>query len=223
MFRVIAFDVYGTLFDITSLCDHVSTIIGIRDPGAFVSIWRSKQLEYTLLLSLMGRFDDFRSVTMRSLKYVMKQYGLGDREDLLESLLDGWLNLRPYRDTLEAIPRIAERYLVVALTNGTREMVEELLRRSGLEKHFREIISASDVRIYKPSPFVYRAIERMGVKAGETLMVSSNPWDVAGAINAGLQACYVNRREAPMEELDLKPHIVVKNLSQLAEILAGLS
>lgn len=223
MFRVIAFDVYGTLFDITSLHDHVSKITGIRDPSSFVNTWRSKQLEYMLLLSLMGRFEDFRSVTMRSLKYVMKQYGLGDREDLIEDLLNGWLNLRPYRDTLEAVPRIAEKYLVVALTNGTREMVGELLRRSGLEKHFREIISASDARIYKPSPLVYRAIEKIGVKAGETLMVSSNPWDVAGAINAGLQGCYINRWGAPMEELDLKPHIVVKNLSQLAEILAGLS
>lgn len=221
--RAIAFDIYGTLFDITSLRDRVSMITGVRDPDSFISTWRSKQLEYTFLLSLMGRFEDFRSVTMRSLKYVMKQYGLGDREDLLEDLLDGWLSLRPYRDTLEAIPRIAERYLVVALTNGTREMVEELLRRSGLEKHFREIISASDVRTYKPSPLVYRAIERIGVKVGETLMVSSNPWDVAGAINAGLQACYVNRRDAPMEELDLKPQIVVKNLSQLAEILVELS
>ena len=220
--KLIAFDVYGTLFDVSSLRDHVSRYLDIEDIDSFLNTWRSKQIEYSFLVSLMGWFEDFRSITLRALKYSLKLHGVKYDSVLLENLMDGWNSLKPFQDTVEAIPKLSERVSLVTLTNGTREMISSLLGRWGLDRYFREFLSVTDVKIYKPDPLVYKMVERLGVELEEALMVSSNPWDVAGAVNAGMATCFLNRRNVPIEELDLKPHIEVRSLNQLVERLDNI-
>lgn len=216
---VLAFDIYGTLFDLGSLVEEARGLV--PDPAGFVAMWRSKQLEYALLLSMMGRYEKFRVVTERALRYVNKSRGLGLGEAELRRLLEAWLRLRPHPDVPKALPKLASRYTVVALTNGDVDMVDELLRNAGIRHHFAAIFSAEEAGVYKPSPRMYSLVARLGVQLGEVALVSSNPWDAAGAANAGLVAVYVNRHGLPPEELDAAPHLVVGDLEELAAALLG--
>ncbi|MCU7788884.1 haloacid dehalogenase type II [Pyrobaculum sp. 3827-6] len=217
--RVLAFDVYGTLFDLGSLVEAARGVA--PDPAGFVAMWRSKQLEYALLLSMMGRYERFRVVTERALRYVNRRLGLGLGEAEVQRLLEAWLRLRPHPDVPGALARLASRYTVVALTNGDVDMVDELLRGAGVRHHFAAILSAEEAGVFKPSPRVYGLVARLGVQLGEVALVSSNPWDAAGAANAGLKAVYVNRHGLPPEELDAAPHLVVRDLEELAAALLG--
>ncbi len=218
--RLIAFDVYGTLFDVSSLRDHVARALGGSvDPDAFLDTWRLKQIEYSFLVSLMGWFEDFKSITVRALKYTLKFHGLKESSNLIDSLIRGWGELKPYSDTVRVIPRLSERFRLATLTNGSRDAISSLLDRWGLKGYFTDFLSVTDVKIYKPSPKVYRLVERLGFSISQTLMVSSNPWDVAGAVNAGMRVCYLNRRGLPLEELGLEPDIEVGSLDELYGIL----
>lgn len=210
---VLAFDIYGTLYDLASLAEAVRGLV--PDPVGFVELWRAKQLEYALLLSVMGRYESFRSVTERALRYTIKRLGLGLKEREIEMLMEAWLRLKPYPDAARSLPRLAKRHKLVALTNGDRDMVDALLRNTGLRAHFAEILSAEEVGVFKPSPKIYGLASRLG----DAALVSSNPWDVAGALNAGLKAIYLNRRGLPTEELGPEPALVVRDLDELADAL----
>lgn len=193
----LAFDVYGTLFDVNSLVEE------LKDPD-LVGRWRRKQLEYTWLLTAMGRFESFWEVTRKALIHAAKE--LGVRVDT-DRAMRAWLNLKPFEDAVKALPKINDRKLV--LTNGDEWMVRELLRNSGLSDYVDGIVSAERVRKYKPAVEVYRL-------AGEATFVSSNPWDVAGAHNAGLPVIYVNRHNQELEEIDPGGKIrVVRSLEEL--------
>jgi 2-haloacid dehalogenase len=127
---VLAFDIYGTLYDLASLAEAARGLV--PDPVGFVELWRAKQLEYALLLSVMGRYESFRSVTERALRYTIKRLGLGLKEREIEILMEAWLRLKPYPDAARSLPRLAKRHKLVALTNGDRDMVDALLRNTGL-------------------------------------------------------------------------------------------
>jgi len=194
-----AFDVYGTLFDVNSIVDEIKDIELVKE-------WRRKQLEYTWLLTIMGRYESFWEITRKALIYTMKKFNVSIDVD---KAMKTWLNLTPYEDVVEALSKINARK--VTLTNGDEWMIRELLRNSNLLGYFDEIITAEKVKKYKPAKDVYKLVEG-------AIFISSNPWDIAGARNAGLQAIYVNRYGYNLEEIDIKDKIkIIKSLKELVK------
>ncbi len=210
----IVFDMYGTLVDVgavAAVCKEVAP-----DPIAFNTHWRAKQLEYTFLRSLMGRYRDFWKVTEEALKFTIERFAIQVTPEQRKRLMDAWLHPTPYPEVADALPRLKEKYLLAILSNGTAKMLLTGLDRTGLRQYFRRILSTDSVKLYKPSPKVYQlALKHMPLKKGEILFVSSNSFDVAGAKNFGFKVCWINRTGIPLDPLGAKPHLIVRSFDDL--------
>jgi 2-haloacid dehalogenase len=211
--RGYVFDAYGTLFDVHSVVEAGRAITS--DPAALSIMWRQKQLEYTWLRSLMGRYADFWLVTEAALRYTIRRLGLVASEDEVRRLMDAYLSLACFPEVKPALARLAGRPRAV-LSNGAPSMLAAAVRSSGLATSLEHVISVDRVKTYKPSPLVYAlGPEVLGVAAGELLFVSSNGWDVAGAKAFGYQVAWCNRTGAPEEALGVGADLVVDALDQL--------
>jgi 2-haloacid dehalogenase len=215
----LVFDLYGTLLEIASVGRAAAAVTD--EPGPFVDLWRQKQLEYTWLRSLMGRYVDFWSVTGDALDYTLERRGVEVDTGGRERLLRAWLDVAPYPEVADALARLAPRTLAV-LSNGNPPMLEDGLAAGGLTKAIAHVISVHELSIYKPHPSVYALAGRdLGLPPERMLFVSSNPWDVAGARSFGLPVAWVNRTGVPMERLGVTPDLVVTGLDELARAVAG--
>ena len=210
----LVFDLYGTLLEVASVgraCGEVA-----EQPAALVELWRQKQLEYTWLRSLMGRYQDFWAVTGDALDYALDRLGLAVDAAGRARLLDAWLDVRPYPEVPAALDALEPRRLAV-LSNGSPRMLEEGLRAAGLRDRMTAVISVAEVEIFKPHPSVYALAEKtLGLPPDRLLFVSSNAWDAAGAKSYGLRVAWVNRVGAPGERLGAPPDLVVADLAELA-------
>ena len=210
----IVFDMYGTIVDlgaVASVCNEVTP-----DPLAFNTLWRAKQLEYTFLRSLMGRYRDFWKVTEEALEFTIQRFAIQVSSEQRRHLMDAWLHPSPYLEVAAALPRLKEKYLLAILSNGTAKMLLTGLDRSRIKQNFRWIMSADSVRLYKPSPKVYQiALKRMQLKKGEILFVSSNSFDVSGAKNFGFKVCWISRSGVLLDPLGPKPDLVVRSFDDL--------
>jgi 2-haloacid dehalogenase len=211
--RGYVFDAYGTLFDVHSVVEAGRAITS--DPAALSTMWRQKQLEYTWLRALMGRYADFWLVTEAALRHTIRRLGLVASEDEVRRLMDAYLSLACFPEVKAALARLAGRPRAV-LSNGAPSMLAAAVRSSGLATSLEHVISVDRVKTYKPSPLVYAlGPEVLGVAAGELLFVSSNGWDVAGAKAFGYRVAWCNRTGSPQEELGVVPDLVVDALDQL--------
>ncbi len=211
--RAYVFDAYGTLFDVHSVIEAGRVVTS--DPQALSTLWRQKQLEYTWLLSLMGRYEDFWAVTERALRFALARLGLAAGERDVRVLMDAYLSLACFPEVRPALAQLAAAPLAI-LSNGSPRMLEAVVRANGLETVLRHVLSVDAVGVYKPSPRVYELGPRaLGLPAREVLFVSSNAWDVAGAKAFGYRACWCNRAGSPMESLDLTPDLEVQRLDQI--------
>jgi 2-haloacid dehalogenase len=210
----IAFDLYGTLLDVASVrgaCAEVTP-----DPDAMAALWRQKQIEYTWLRALMGRYEDFSAVTAAALDHVADRLGLALDAGARNRLLQAWLELAPYPEVADALARLAPRPLAV-LSNGDPAMLEAALAAAGLRGRFAYVLSVDAVRTYKPAPAVYALAERaFGRPRDRLLFVSANPWDAAGAAAFGLPTARLDRSGVPGERLGAEPVMVVADLAELA-------
>ena len=190
------------------------------DPQALSTLWRQKQLEYTWLRSLMGRYEDFWAVTEAALRFALERLGITAGEDAVRRLMEAYLSLATFPEVPSALAAMAGTPLGI-LSNGSPRMLEAAVRSSGFDQTFRHVLSVDAVEAYKPSPAVYELGTRaFGLPAGDILFVSSNAWDVAGAKSFGYRTCWCNRLGAPMEKLGAATDIEVRSL---AEILPKLS
>jgi len=207
------FDAYGTLFDVHSVIEAGRELTG--DPLALSLLWRQKQLEYTWLRSLMGRYEDFWAVTEAALRHAVRRLGLTATEAQLERLMCAYLSLACFPEVKAALARLAGRPCAI-LSNGAPAMLAAAVESSGLTARLAHVISVDDVKVFKPSPRVYAlGPARMGIPAGELLFVSSNAWDVAGAKAFGYQVAWCNRSQAPAEELGLPADYEITSLDAL--------
>jgi 2-haloacid dehalogenase len=210
----IVFDMYGTVVDVGAVaaaCKEVAP-----DPIAFNTHWRAKQLEYTFLRSLMGRYQDFWKVTEEALEFTIERFAIQVTPEQRRRLMDAWLHPTPYPEVAAALRRLKEKYLLAILSNGTAKMLLTGLDQTGLRQHFRRIMSADSVKLYKPSPKVYQlALRHMPLKKGEILFVSSNSFDVAGAKNFGFKVCWISRTGIPLDPLGPKPDLIVRGFDDL--------
>jgi 2-haloacid dehalogenase len=211
--RGYVFDAYGTLFDVHSVVEAGRALT--NDPVALSMLWRQKQLEYTWLRSLMGRYEDFWAVTEAALRHSVKRLGLVASEADLARLMSAYHTLACFPEVHQALRRLAGRPRAI-LSNGAPEMLAAAVASSGLGDALEHVISVDRVKIYKPAPAVYAlGPATLGLAADELLFVSSNAWDVAGAKAFGYRVAWCNRSGAPEEELGVRPDYVVTDLMQL--------
>jgi 2-haloacid dehalogenase len=211
----IAFDAYGTLLDVASLASELANPEG-AERQRFVALWRSKQLEYTWLRTLMGKFVDFESVSGDALRYAMKSMSIGNKE--FDSLMDGLRKIRCFPEVQAALAGLKSKVPRLAiLSNGTPGMLASALEANGIQGSFETVLSVDTVKRYKPDPQVYAmATKHFGAKPRELLFVSSNSWDICGAASCGFTTAWCNRSRGIFDELGFSPDIEVRSLDELA-------
>ena len=190
--KAVVFDAYGTLYDVQSVADVTEDAF----PGygeIITQVWRIKQLEYSWLRSLMGRYQDFSAVTRDSLAYTLRSLGLEYDDDAFERIIDKYLHLDLYPDAITALEAMKDRQLAI-LSNGSPDMLNALVRNSGLDRLLDATISVDAKKVFKPNPAAYVLIEEvLHVPPQEVLFISSNPWDACGAKAFGLNVAWIER------------------------------
>lgn len=216
--QALVFDAYGTLFDVHSVVELCEQLY----PGkgdAFSRSWRAKQLEYTWLRSLMGDYQDFEQVTEAALRFACKSLGQPCDQAIRDRLMNAYLHLSPFPEVRGALGRLSGLSLAI-LSNGSPGMLRPLVKNTGLEAAFAQVISVDEVKIYKPSPRVYElAPKKLGVAKGAIGFVSSNYWDAAGARAYGFQVFWINRTGAVPDDLGHAPDAVLNSLAELAALV----
>lgn len=214
----IVFDAYGTLLDVGS----VAAACEARFPGRgaeLARLWRQRQLEYSWQRTIMGRHADFWQLTAESLAFACAALRLSADQAVRNELLASYLRLAPFPEVPRALARLSP-YRRLVLSNGTPAMLEAGLESAGLRSMLEAVLSVEQVGLYKPAPAVYAmALVHLGCAPAEMLFVSANGWDIAGAASFGLRTCWLNRTEAPVEELGVLPGMVVRHLGELADML----
>ena len=216
--KAIIFDAYGTLFDVNSAAERCKDKIGDKWEG-FADYWRTTQLEYTWLRSLMKRHKDFWQVTEDSLNKSMKAYKIDS--SMKNELLDLYKILSPFTEVPEVLKSLKEKNFKLAiLSNGTPALLEQLVKSNNLENLFDDIFSIEEVGIYKPNSKVYDIpINEYQINKNEVAFLSSNTWDVSGGGNYGYNSIWVNRNQNIFDNLDYNPRYKIKNLLELLKLI----
>ena len=212
--KAIIFDAYGTLFDVNSAAEKCKDKIGNKWEG-FANYWRTTQLEYTWLRSLMNRHKDFWQITEDSLDKSMKAFKIDS--SMKNELLDLYKILSTFPEVKEVLKNLKEKnYKLAILSNGTPALLNELVKSNNFDNMFDDIFSIEDVGIYKPNSKVYdMPIKKYQIQKEEVAFLSANTWDVSGGGNYGYSSIWVNRNNDIFDNLDYLPKIQITNLKQL--------
>ena len=212
--KAIIFDAYGTLFDVNSAAEKCKDKIGDKWKG-FANYWRTTQLEYTWLRSLMNKHKDFWQVTEDSLDKSIKAFKIDP--SMRNKLLDLYKILSTFPEVKEVLKNLKEKnYKLAILSNGTPTLLNQLVKSNNLENIFDDIFSIEQVGIYKPDTKVYdMPINKYQIKKNEVAFLSANTWDVSGGGNYGYNSIWVNRNNNIFDSLDYQPKLEIKNLLDL--------
>jgi 2-haloacid dehalogenase len=215
----VAFDAYGTLFDVASAAAAAKDALGEKW-APLAELWRAKQLQYTWLRSLMGRHADFRRVTGDALDFALEAHGVADAA-LRERLMALYDRLAAYPEVPAALARLKAGGVKLAiLSNGSPEMLASAAGNAGIAGLLDAVLSVEQVGVYKPHPSVYRlAVDRLGVPKDKIGFVSSNGWDAFGAKSFGLKVVWCNRAGQPKERIPAEPDAEVKDLAGVPPLL----
>tara|TARA_B100000886_G_scaffold141996_1_gene96319 strand:- start:155 stop:814 length:660 start_codon:yes stop_codon:yes gene_type:complete len=216
--KAILFDAYGTLFNVNSAAEKCKNKIGSKWEN-FANFWRTTQLEYTWLRSLMKKHKDFWQVTEDSLDKSMKVFNIDI--SLKNELLNLYKILSPYPEVKEVLTKLKGKKLKLAiLSNGTPKLLEGLVKNNNLNNLFDDLFSVEEVKIYKPDSKVYDLpIKKYKIKPEEIIFLSANTWDVSGGGNYGYNSVWVNRNKSHFDNLDYHPNNEIGNLTQLLDIV----
>ena len=216
--KVIIFDAYGTLFDVNSAAKKCENQIGEKWE-LFSNYWRTTQLEYTWLRSLMGKHKDFWKITEDSLNKSMKVFKIDS--SMKKQLLDLYKILQTFPEVKDTLKKLKKnKYKLAILSNGTPSLLNELVISNNLKDFFDDILSVEEVETYKPHSKVYNIpIKKYQIKKNQVLYLSANSWDVSGAGNYGYNVIWVNRNKNIFDELDYKPKNEIKSLNELMSLL----
>ena len=216
--KAIIFDAYGTLFDVNSAAEKCKDKIGDKWEG-FANFWRTTQLEYTWLRSLMDRHKDFWQVTEDSLDKSMRTFNIDP--SMRNELLDLYKILSPYKEVPETLKTLKEKkFKLGILSNGTPSLLDELVKSNHLDNLFDDIFSIEQVGVYKPSSRVYdMPIKKYNINKSEVAFLSANTWDVSGGGNYGYQSIWVNRNNNIFDNLDFKPKYQITDLNKLIQLV----
>lgn len=220
--KALVFDAYGTLFDVHSVTRLADSLFAGRG-AALSQAWRSKQLEYTWLRSLMGRYDDFNAVTADALDWALDSLGLAAGPGERSALMQAYRSLATFPEVRGALERLGGRRPLAILSNGHPDMLDAVVDHNELRVFFGDrVFSVHEAGVFKPDPRVYAlACAGLELPAESIGFVSSNGWDAAGARSFGFTAWWVNRGKAPLERLGSPPDAAVDDLAGLARLLPG--
>lgn len=216
--KACVFDAYGTLFDVHSAAARVKDDLG-NDADTLSVLWRQKQLEYTWLRSLMGRYQDFWAVTGDALDYAMAKVGI-DNPALRAKLMELYLQLEAYPEVADVLTTLRDGGKKTAiLSNGAPPMLIAAAKNAKIYQHFDAILSVDSVGIFKPHPSTYQmAVDRLKLDANQISFQSSNGWDAHAAGSFGLMVAWVNRFDQPSELLPETPHTELDSLTALPSL-----
>ncbi len=216
--KAIVFDAYGTLFDVNSAAEKCKDKIGNKWES-FANFWRTTQLEYTWLRSLMKKHKDFWKITEDSLDKSMKVFDID--MSMKDDLLNLYKALSPYPEVKDVLENLKRKDLKLSiLSNGTPSLLNELVKSNNLNNLFDDLFSIEEVGIYKPDAKVYDIpINKYKIKPSEITFLSANTWDVSGGGNYGYNAIWVNRNKNTFDNLDYSPKYKINDLKGLIEIL----
>ena len=216
--KAIVFDAYGTLFDVNSAAEKCKNKLGNKWES-FANFWRTTQLEYTWLRSLMKKHKNFWQITEDSLDKSMKVFDIDN--NLKNELLNLYKILSPYPEVKKVLKNLKERKFKLAiLSNGTPELLNDLVKKNDLNNLFDDLFSIEEVQIYKPDSKVYDLpIKKYNIKPNEIVFLSANTWDVSGGGNYGYHSIWVNRNKSHFDNLDYFPKNEIGNLTQLLDIV----
>ena len=216
--KAIIFDAYGTLFDVNSAAEKCKEKIGNKWED-FANYWRITQLEYTWLRSLMSRHKDFWQVTEDSLDKSMKKFEID--QNMRSELLNLYKILSTYPEVKKTLEELkSKNFKLAILSNGTPDLLNQLVKSNSLKEFFDDIFSIETVGIYKPNASVYDVpIKKYNISKDEVVFLSSNTWDVSGGGNFGYRSIWVNRNNNIFDNLDYSPEYEFKNLKDLLDIV----
>jgi len=216
--KAVVFDAYGTLFDVNSAAKRCKDKIGAKWE-TFANFWRTTQLEYTWLRSLMKRHKNFWDITEDSLDKSMKVFNIN--KNMKNELLSLYKILSPYPEVKGVLEDLKKKNFKLAiLSNGTLDLLNELVESNKLNNLFDDLFSIEEVKIYKPDPKVYEIpIKKYEIKSDEITFLSANTWDVSGGGNFGYNSIWVNRHNSVFDILDFQPKNEISNLTQLLDIV----
>jgi len=227
MYKLIAFDAYGTLFDVYSMGELAEELF----PGhgqAFSVMWRDRQIEYTRLVTMCDpnsagsrHYLPFWELTLRSLHYVSKRMGFNLTPENEKRLMDQYAKLTAFEDSLTVVKTIKEKGISTAiLSNGSREMLATVVETNGLRPYLDKVVTVEDVRLFKTAPQAYELLLKVfPVRKEEILFVSSNAWDALAAKWYGFDVFWVNRLGHPFEEIGEKPNYEGTSLGKVLEVI----
>ena len=218
--EALAFDMYGTLVDplrIWKQLEHYITTNAVRA----AEIWRQKQLEYTFRLTVMEQYEDFEQVTRKALDYALAAVVEHITDEQKQLLMAQYNDLALFPDVQNGLEQLqAKGYTMVVFSNGSPAMLSAIMQAAHLEPYFQGFTSVDEIKVYKPSPKVYQLVaNKLQRPIEEVRLISSNPFDVIGARNAGMQATWVNRAHGLFDTLGEQPDMVVTTLEELARKL----
>ena len=216
--KAIIFDAYGTLFDVNSAAEKCKEKLGDKWEG-FANYWRTTQLEYTWLRSLMRRHKDFWQITEDSLDKSMNFYNIDN--SMRSELLNLYKVLSPFTEVRDTLKKLKQsNYKLAILSNGTPDLLNELVVSNQLKDIFDDIFSVEEAGIFKPDSKVYDLpINKYNIEKNEVLFLSANTWDVSGAGNYGYNTVWVNRNNNIFDKLDFEPNKQISNLLELLDLI----
>lgn len=215
----LGFDVYGTLIDTAGVTEALQEFAGDR-AVAFSNLWREKQLEYSFRRALMQNYVHFGLCTSYALDYTCRAFELDISRKQKNELLAGYKVLPPFPDVEESLPGLKQQgFKLFAFSNGKPEDVANLLENSGISSYFEDVVSTDEIKSFKPNPAVYAHFLRRTEATGkEAWLISGNPFDVIGAISAGMRGAWVKRSaKAIFDPWEIKPTVTIGNISELAD------
>jgi len=215
----LAFDVYGTLIDAHGIVASLRKMVGDKAVN-FSRLWRDKQLEYSFRRGLMRNYANFAVCTSNALDFACASCKAQLSEEQKKELLGMYRALPAFKDAHQGLARLqAAGFRMYAFSNGSADTVETLLANAGIKDFFLGIVSVDDLKTFKPNPDVYRYfLKKSGAPGSSAWLVSSNPFDVIGAISAGMKAAWVQRTaEELFDPWGIEPTIIVKNLADIRE------
>lgn len=216
----LVYDAYGTLFDVYSVFEKCEK--NFPGKGAAISeIWRAKQLEYTWLRSLMGKYQNFWELTEAGLRFACKALELNLTDEILRELMDNYLNLATYEEVPGTLKKLSATIQQAVLSNGNPEMLNTVVENNNLKSYLQAVLSVDGLSIYKPTPKVYQlAVDKLGVPPNKIGFVSSNCWDAIGAKSFGFRVFWINRFKRPLDELGIVPDHEIQTLDQIEGLLS---
>jgi len=222
MSLTLAFDVYGTLINTHGVVTELEKLTGDK-ATAFSHSWREKQLEYSFRRGLMQSYENFAVCTSNALDYTCRFHGVELTKKEKEKLLRSYRSLPAFKDVEDGLAKLkAKNYRLFAFSNGTEDAVEALLLKAGIRDFFQGIVSVDNLKTFKPNPAVYsHFLRESGAKSENTWLISSNSFDVIGAISSGMRAAWVRRSESAIfDPWGIEPTTIVENLGELDEKLS---